>query len=398
MLTAKNLLIDLNSIACYFGVPTSKGASNEHGQNYFFSGYGIPASLRIPQMCYAISRRLQSDKFFMPGSIFMHGFCAIDLSREFTRYRIVFAIYAAKTLPHGVSGVDFPQHISQRQQSTRLAHLCRLRAGSDPSSPRTLPRRFIRDRFEGYGLRVGLNNHRPVSVAFSMGAFSKEQGRDQASHASGSARANPVIYRYHRREIRGCQYFGYPDPRSWIVLYHGSRISRLRAFVCYASGVCDIYHPGQIQHTMPASLFASSRQNNGTTSRPNNRINRPAIGQRLSRTTSPNQILRFRNPKIFYIPDQQLRYRRNDRGATLQIPLENRTIFPLDQTASAYQDFFRNITKRCQDTDLGRDFDLRARSHYQKTSQPQTKPLHNFTNFERDHFRQNTYIASTYEN
>ena len=34
MLTAKNLLIDFNSIACYFGVPIDKGASNEHRQNY----------------------------------------------------------------------------------------------------------------------------------------------------------------------------------------------------------------------------------------------------------------------------------------------------------------------------------------------------------------------------
>ncbi len=53
----KNLLIDLNSNTCYFGVPTNKGASNEHGQNDFFSSHGIPATLRIPQMCCALPRR-----------------------------------------------------------------------------------------------------------------------------------------------------------------------------------------------------------------------------------------------------------------------------------------------------------------------------------------------------
>ena len=80
------------------------------------------------------------------------------------------------------------------------------------------------------------------------------------------------------------------------------------------------------------------------------------------------------------------------------MPLESRTLFPLDQTAFAHQGFFRNITKRRQDAGLDRNLGLRAHSHYQKTSQPQTESLHNFTNFERDHFRQNAYIASTYGN
>src|SRR3990167_10440927 len=101
MLPAKNLLIDLNSMACYFGVPVKKGASNEHGQNNFFSSHGILASLRIPQMRPALSGRLQSAKFFVYGSIFMHGFCAINLPRKFTRYRIMPAIHATETLPHG---------------------------------------------------------------------------------------------------------------------------------------------------------------------------------------------------------------------------------------------------------------------------------------------------------
>ena len=395
---SENLLIDLNLIACYFGVPTDKGASNEHRQNYFFSGHGILATLRIPQMCCAIPRRLQGAKIFMYGSIFMHGFCATDLSRKPARHHGMFTIHATKTLSHGHPGLNIQKHISRRQQSTRLAYLRRLCANFNSSSPRTLSGRFLRDRFERYGLCLGLNNHRSVSVAFSMGPFSKEQGCDQTSHASGSAWTYSVIYQYHRRKSSGCQCSGHPDPRSRVVLHHGPRVSRLHAFVYDPSGPCNICHPDQIQYAIPAPVLTPGRQNNRASVRPNDRLNQRAISQRLSGATSLGQILRCPEQEILQVPDQQLRYRRDHRSATLQMPLESRTLFSLDQTAFAHQGFFRDITKRRQDTNLDRNLNLRDGRHYQKTFEPQSKSLHNFTNFERDHFRQNAYIASTYEN
>src|SRR3990167_8933112 len=398
MLPAKNLLIDLNSIACYFGVPINKGASNEHGQNDFFSSHGIPAYLRIPQMRPALSGRLQGAKFFVHGSIFMHGLCAINLPRKFARYRILSAVHAAETLPHGHPWPGLPQHVSQRQQSARLAYLCRLRAGSDSSSPWTLSRRSIRNRAREYGLRAGLNNHRFVLIAFPMGAFSKKQGCGQTPHAFGFARTDPVIYRYHRREIRRCQYSGHLNPRGRIILHHGSRLSRLRASICHASGACHVHHPGQIQHAMPTPLFAPSRQNNGTALRSNNSFNRRTISPKLSTTTSSDQIFRFRNQQTLHLFDKQLRGQRTYCRAALQMPLESRTIFSLDQTAPAHQGFLGNITKRRQVPSLDCHLNLRAGRHYQKTSRLKAKPLHNFTDFERDHFRENAYIASTYGN
>src|SRR3989338_8176729 len=164
----KNLLIDLNTPACYFGVPISKRASNEHGQNDFFSSHGIPTTTRIPQMCCALPGRSQNQEFFVYGSIFMYELCTINLSRESARYPIMLAIHATKTLSHGYSWHDIQKYIGRCQRESRLAYLRRLRASSDPSSPWTLSRRFIRDRLEGYGLRAGLNNHRPMPIAFSM--------------------------------------------------------------------------------------------------------------------------------------------------------------------------------------------------------------------------------------
>ena len=78
--------------------------------------------------------------------------------------------------------------------------------------------------------------------------------------------------------------------------------------------------------------------------------------------------------------------------------MESRTFFQMDQTTSAYQSIFRHIRKRRQNTNLDCDIHLRANRHYQERTETQAKPLHNFTNFERNRFQQNIYIASTYGN
>ncbi len=65
MVTTKISLIDFNSMPCYYDVLTKKGASYEHGQNYFFSSDGIPASIRIPQMRPTLSGQLQDAKLFV---------------------------------------------------------------------------------------------------------------------------------------------------------------------------------------------------------------------------------------------------------------------------------------------------------------------------------------------
>jgi len=38
-------------------------------------------------LCHTISRRLQSEKTYLPRSIPLHGFCSNHLSRKFARYR-----------------------------------------------------------------------------------------------------------------------------------------------------------------------------------------------------------------------------------------------------------------------------------------------------------------------
>src|SRR3989339_786790 len=281
MVTTKILLIDFISTPCYYDVLTSKGASYEHGQNYFFSSDGIPASLRIPQMRPALSRRLQGAKFFVPGSIFMHGLRATDISRKFTRHRILPAIHADETLSHGFSRFNIKKHISRCQQSARLAYLCRPRPGLDSSRQEIISQRTFRRRIETGGLRAGCHNDRFMLISIPLGAFSPEQSRRQIAHTSRPARQYPDIYPNHRRKSSRCQHPGHSHSGSRIILHYGQRLSGFCSSLHAASKEDILHRAHQIKYSIQKALFPSYRQVNRPALRSNNSLNRLSISQSL---------------------------------------------------------------------------------------------------------------------
>src|SRR5271166_5657832 len=57
------------------------------GKNYFFASCRTDPSAAVRPVRGALSRQLQSQSVFVLGSVFVHGFCATDLSRKPTRHR-----------------------------------------------------------------------------------------------------------------------------------------------------------------------------------------------------------------------------------------------------------------------------------------------------------------------
>src|SRR3989338_3338176 len=265
----KNIFLDLNLPAYYCDV-FQQGASNEYGQDNFFSSHGIPADVRIPQMRRALSRRTKDTELFLSRSVFEHSLRAVDVSRESSRYRVLFALNVRASVPHGLPGKNFPEHAGRCKRKTRLAYLRRLRDGSDPQSTRTLYQRTLRRRTRQHGLRARFHDHRFMPCAFPLGAFSKEQRSGQTSHASGLARENPVFYRYHRRESPRCQRPGHSDLRGRVFLYHGPRVHRFQKTLRIASGDGVLCDTRQIQYQIPQTVFAAGRQINWTALRSNN--------------------------------------------------------------------------------------------------------------------------------
>ena len=63
----------------------------------------------------------------------------------------------------------------------------------------------------------------------------------------------------------------------------------------------------------------------------------------------------------------------------------------MDQTTPAHQIVFRHHRERCRNTNMDRCFSLRAGCDHQEATSSGCQPLHNFTDFERDHFRENAF-------
>ena len=398
MVTAKILLIDFNSMPCYYDALTSKGASYEYRQNYFsqvmeflplyefhkcvqryqgdykarsFSCLDQFLSMAFAQLTYRESLRdIESCLRFMRPKLYHMGFRG-SISKS--------TLADANNQRDWHIYADFAQVLIHRARKLYL---------HEPFG--------VELKQAAYAL--GCYHDRFMFVSVSLGAFSPEQSRGQITYATGFMRQHSDIYPNHRRKSSRYQYPGYPHSRSRILLHHGPRLSGFCSSLHAASREGILHRARQVQYPAAKTLFTPGRQNNRLALRSDNRFDDLPIRQRLSGKTSPDQILRCRAQSTADIFNQSLHARSHQDCSTLQMPLEDRTVFQMDQTTPAYQSIFRHIRKCRQNSNLDRDIHLRADSHYQERAETQAKPLHNSTNFERNHFQQNIYIASTYGN
>ena len=94
-------------------------------------------------------------------------------------------------------------------------------------------RRQLWHRVDEHGLRAGLDDHRPVPVALSLGAVSHHQVGGEDAHAARLARQHSQLHPHLRRQAgrRECARPAGVGARG--DLRHGSRLSRLRtALLC----------------------------------------------------------------------------------------------------------------------------------------------------------------------
>jgi len=132
--------------------------------------------------------------------------------------------------------------------------------------------------------------------------------------------------------------------------------------------------------------------------RPDNHAYRILCAQRLSRKATPRQILRRRNRENVGFSDQQLLSAGIEYCTTVSLPMASRALFQMDQAKLTNQEFLRHVRECRQDSNLDRGVGIHPGRHTEKTTQYPSESLHNFTNFERLHFRKNTLITTTYRN
>ena len=106
----------------------------------------------------------------------------------------------------------------------------------------------------------------------------------------------------------------------------------------------------------------------------------------LSAVITADQILRQPDRQNLQFPDQQLFDPRTDRRRPLPVSMAGGAVFQMDQTTPENQILLWNFRECGEEPDLDRHLGLRARGDHQKTTQPQTRPLPNITDFESDSF------------
>ena len=283
-----------------------KGIANVFGSVRFFSSDRSFAHVRLPNLCLALPRQPQNQKLHLPRPVSLYGFCSNDIPRKPTRHRSVPQSSAEQALSYGYSGSCFAQYPGKRQQSPRLADLCRLCPNTDSDCPSVIHQRLLRHRTGKHGLCFGFHHHRSLFECIPVGSFSKNQSDRQTAYPAGSAWKHPYLYPDHRRQGSRCQNTGYPGHRAGKFLHHGSGLSGFFAALYDASKRCLFRYSHKIQFEISSYLFPPGRQTGRSQMRSDHPVDGVLCCQKVSGKTATNQILRFKEQTNFRVFNQQL--------------------------------------------------------------------------------------------
>ena len=374
-----------------------KGPANVHWTNSPLTTVRLSSQKTIRQMCPAISRQPSDKNIFLFRSIPVYDVCPDNLSSESTRHRSLSSSNAPETLPLRHTRECFTQYIGKCERTSKLENLRRLRTGFDRQSSNTLCKRRLRHSTESRSLCTGFNNHRFMSFTFSMGKISQTQSRNQGTHANGLKGLYTHIYPHYRRKSPRCQYSRRPDFRAGCHLHNGSWLPRLRSSLYVHSKPFNIYYKSQKQFRLPSSLLPQSRQNYWFAMRPNDNAQWLLCIAGLSRSSSPDRLLRHRDKQKVHLSNKQLCTASAYNRSALQIPLANRNIFQMDQAIPSYQNVFWHHRKRGEDPNLDCHQRLRFGSDCQEGTENRAEFGRNPANSQHCTFRESTYYTSTYE-
>jgi len=371
--------------------------SYEFRENNFFSGNGLYPHLRISPMRRTIQRQLQGHTLLMLGPVSLHGVCPTDLPGKPERYSSLSPGNPAQTLSHGHTWKSLPKYPGQCQPGAGLANLRRFRSRPDQQGQKTLCRRELRDRIGTHSLCPGFHHHRSVFISFPLGHLSKEQRCHQASYPSGSAgQHSHSSYRYPRKGPRG-QYSRSDYRRTWRHLYLRPWLSRFCTSAYGTTGSRILYHQGQEQLPVYQTLFPKRRQIKRGAMRSDRYPDKLLRQERLPIETQKNPLLRFRSKHTPGVFDQQRYPLSKDHRRSLQMPMADRTVLQMDQTAPENQGLLWHFGECRKNPNMDCHLRVCSGSYSQKRTETGPESLHNSTDFECDPFRENAHITSVFK-
>ena len=358
---------------------------------------GFLSKTRIQQVRPAAQRKPQSKHLYLLGPVHVNGVCSTDRQRKFTRYRNMSSIFRAQTLSRRHSRKHLSQHTGRCQRKARLANISGFRTSSDYSSKVALRQRRIRRNIGQRSLRTGLNDYRPLPNLVSMGTVSQTQKCRQDAYTVRPEWVDSVLYTRHRRPSTRCQCSRRSAFRGRSILRHGQSLHRLRTTIQIYKEHGIFCYTCQNQLGFYQMQLSPGRQNNRTKKRSNDSSQSTEKFAVLPRPSSIYYLLRCRHKKEICVFDKQLYSGCIDNRTALQMPLEDRTVLQVDQTALANQGFLWNFRERSQNTNLDCCQHLLTRSYNEKRAEFATEFVRNPANSQHYDFPERPYYTSTYE-
>ena len=371
-------------------------AYREYRQNHFFSNHGFCSIVSFSAMRCSLPRKLQSDYVHLLGSVSLHGLRSTHLSRKPQGHRGMSSRGEAEAISYGHQEQRITKYSGPCQREPRLENLCRLCPSADQDRQRIIRERRLRLGIKTGRLRLRFNDYRSLPFGISLGQVPQNQSRSEASHLVGSPGQHPRCDQYYQRQNSRCQRARRSCLRAWSHLYFRQGICRLRPALPDSSITRVFCNARKKQFRFQASLLTASGQVNRDTGRPDHYGHRFLHAAGLSRETQANPILRYRHKEALCFSDQQLHATSNRDREALQMPLESGVVLQMDQTTPAYQVVLRHQRECVKDTNMDCHFCIRSRGHCQEAIEARSEPLHNSTNIECDHVRENAHFAGSF--
>src|SRR5512139_1177673 len=322
-----------------------KEMTHGYWEDYLRPAHGLFTRLRVSEMCSTLQRPLQGQTLLLLEPVSLHGFRSIDLSGKSPGHRSLSALCSTETLSHGFPRQRLAQYAGSCQSSQRLANLRRLCPDSHWSSAPPLRQRFLRCRIESNRLCFGLQHHRSLPLAFPLGQVPSSQRRREIAYFAEPPSKHSLPRHYYPRQGSRYQDSRSADLRAGSFLYHRPRLSGFRSPLRHPSSLGLLCDPSQKQLQVQAPVLSGHRQIHRGSIRPDDCPGRILFPQSLPRQASSHSLFRHRPKQTAHLSDQQLHSTSIDPCRTVSLPLADRTVLQMTQTASSNQRILRKNRK-----------------------------------------------------
>src|ERR1039457_191239 len=317
----------------------------------------------------ALRNRDARETFWMSAATHLHGVCPTDLAGGLARHRDLSECQVRSAVSSRVLRTGGTRDLGRGQRTARLAAVGGFGQGADEPSPNALCRGRLGARSGEHPLRVGLDDHRPVVDAFSVGRFSPDQGGSENPHATRSARTDSHLHSCDQRpptrrslaRRTGLGAGGFLRHGSWLCGFSTSRFD--------GGGGCLLCDPRQRQPAIYPPSLPPDGLGFGSAQRPDWKADPRDFASGFSLAPAPGALLRPGDRAPFDLSDPSSGNPSRGRRRHLSTALADRTVLPLDQGTLAHQTFFREQSQRGEDANLDCGFDLLVGGHPAQATQ-----------------------------